>query len=324
MLDGTIEFHFRILTQNLWHGLDHTNMNVMWPTESPSARKRRNASLVEGLKSLLPASPNALSFFCLQEVNPVLRLGRNLGQELGMEVASSDINVGVRVGPFSYPFYLQEGLANLWKGPLEQKRSRRLVLSGNCADFLLPKLKIPVTLQFGERRGALITTGIWQGLKICVLNTHLHHGPPAEGASERRLRELETALRESKRERDNSDLVFLAGDFNCEPIHSEFQYILQQGFAEISVPRRGASPSSMLTWDPRNNPICKKTSSLSSSDAATEWDACEHQFDHIFFKSQKPLQNLRVDARRVLDTDAFGSWISDHYGLCVDLSWTPF
>jgi endonuclease/exonuclease/phosphatase family metal-dependent hydrolase len=238
-----------------------------------------------------------------------------------MNGAGFEVNVGVRAGFFSYPFFLPEGLATLWRGSFEGLTVSRNFLTGTANEIQAPLLKVPLTLQLGERRGALIVAGTWESYRLCFVNLHIHHGPPdAEGSNRRpnrRSEELKKALEVIQRDFADSDAVFMLGDFNSERVHSEIQMLLNAGFEELSLENGQPVP----TWDPISNPLCRQNARITHGPAKA-WDSERHQFDHIFVRARPgAFPTWRVRFQRVFDNDNFGMFISDHYGLLVDLVW---
>jgi len=318
----------RLITQNLWHGLDHTRPHIMLPLEKREQNEARTHALIEGLKDQLAGlrDSNSLGIVALQEVNPVRKLSRILAKAIQCRKKTAEANVGLRAGNFSYPFYLQEGLSLLWTPQsFFRVKSERVTLSQPVPEFkmLLGKWKIPLSFQLTERRVALFLKGVFGDQKLGIVNLHLHHGVPEQNSNARRLKELTSLFERIEQDIRESDLFFLMGDFNCECHHDEFLFIKNQGFVELSVK---ADKSPMMTWDPDINPLCKLTSSIDPHDQKSlAWDKDPHQFDHIFVRySLKPgtfPPGLQIKSFRLFDDKKFGAWVSDHYGIGVELIW---
>lgn len=323
-------YRLRILTQNLWHGLDHTNPYVMWPAENFAVGWHRTQAQKTGLRALLETDANpeqVLQVFCLQEINPLNRKLKNLKKDLSMEGVGVPINVGIRAGEISYPLFLQDGVGILWKGGLKNPQSESRILSGSASEWKTPApLSIPVTLQLAERRGAILVSGEWAGKTFTFANLHLHNGSPAKKeCSTRRSREVDTLMEWMDPWIQKSDATFISGDFNCEHGHAELSPLISAGFEEVLT----ALGEPIATWDPKINPIAG--ASLSKSDAQDrEWDSKAHQIDHIFYKAKGKSWGKREDSRppwtfrveRVFDKPILGAWASDHFGLMAEISWT--
>lgn len=313
----------RLLTSNLWIGLDHTRPLLVPPIETPWAREARMRAIERGLCSvrLEPApSVEQLTVFALQELNPVRRLSKRLARAVGADgVERIEVNTGVRIGDLSWPPFLQEGLALLWRGAFRAGAVSRHRLSGDGWEGRVPGLDLPIGFHLATRRGALVVSGEWMGTRLCFVDLHIHHTPHVEGQRSRRRDELEKLLVLIEPEIAAADATFLLGDFNCTRLHPELQWLARQGFEELSLDRDGAP---MATWDPFLNPLCRKNTDANPDPDGLAWDSVARQLDHVLCKRSPSFQpSWRASARRVFDSDAFGAWMSDHLGLVVDLEW---
>lgn len=324
-------FRLRLLSQNLWHGLDHTKPFVMWPKEGPVQRFLRTQMQRAGLEELLAtrgtdATEELLEVFCLQEVNPLARRMKTFRKDLGMEGVGAPVNVGIKAGPVSYPLFLEDGVGTLWRGPLNDVTSERLILSGAAAELNAPG-GLSFVLQLAERRGAVVVRGRWNDKTFVFANLHLHNGPPARPAvARRRTLELESLVAGLDVWAKDADAVFIAGDFNCERTDADLEPIRKAGFNDI-VSARGEP---VLTWDPVQNPIAKASVEAATDPTEIEWDSRRHQIDHVFYRIKPDSWGVPPGApppwtfkvSRALDTPRLGTWISDHFGLLIDIMWT--
>ncbi|MBS1985121.1 MAG: endonuclease/exonuclease/phosphatase family protein [Bdellovibrionales bacterium] len=329
-----LRFKLRLLTQNLWHGLDHTRPYTMWPTENLMKRWLRNQSHTLGLKALRepPAQEGAvkedvLEVFCLQEVNPVRRKTEELKRALGMEGYGAGVNVGIRAGDISYPVFLQEGLAILWQGAFTKIETDHRILSGHAPEMRAPLLDIPITLQLAERRGAVLVSGEWAGKRFTFVTLHLHNGPPNNKEhSARRAREIDLLMEWIDPWLQSSDAVFVLGDFNAERGDAELASLVSAGFQEVLTPL--GDP--IVTWDPTLNPIARASLARTQDPQEKEWDSRQHQIDHIFYRVKGKSWGKREDSRppwtfrieRIFDQPQGPIWPSDHFGLLTEISWT--
>jgi len=303
----------------------------MFPVETWDQKKEREDIFLAGAREFLSDKADGpktkeISFVCLQEVNPARRKTRFLKKALNLEGESAEANVGMRVGSLSYPFLLEEGLAILWEPaftPMGDSPTQRLVLSGNFAEFKAPFFDIPISLQLSERRVALLATGMWEGYKIAMVNLHLHHGNPKwKMSGDRRLAELKSLVKQTESIFKKQDFVILTGDFNCYSGLPEFQFVMDQGFEEVSL---DAKKKPIVTWDPFVNQLCKNSVQLTKDPVMREWDEHRNPFDHVFVKRvSKKAQDIqfKTKSERVFDKPSKdGTWASDHYGIISTLSW---
>jgi endonuclease/exonuclease/phosphatase family metal-dependent hydrolase len=264
-----------------------------------------------------PPESNVLQVVQIQELNPLDRRLEDLKNFLGAEGAGFAINVGLRAGSLSYPFLLQEGLATLWRGSLKNIQTQSQTLSGKAVEFRGP-FGIAFALQLAERRGALAVTGEWQGKRWTFVNLHLHAGNPNSIHSERRTQEMKALMDWLKPHLDTSDVVIIAGDFNCEVQHSELDGLKEAGFEPIL----DASGKPIPTWDGSVNEIARNSVLTQKDPAMQEWDKVSHQIDHVFFRVKGPKPAWTFKTERIFDKPLLGLWPSDHYGILVDISWT--
>jgi len=310
----------QIATFNTWHGLDHTRPLLMLPAEKSTVREERWQQIVSGLRHFMGFNDNHpsrdLRIACLQEVNPMDRRTKSLKDSLLCQLRSMEVNVGIRVGNFSYPPFLQEGLCTLWNNPVENLEVFRWVLSGKAPDFdfipiVLP-FKIPITIQLSERRAAMATLFRYHRLRFLIVNLHLHHGTPNTGEDKRRIVELKQLFTQIKPLLDRSDVCLLAGDFNCDIGQNDYNQIISEDFVELS---RTKSNGPLNTWDPYGNSIAK-----SQADHSGEaWDQNPHQLDHIFLKTNIKW-HLEMESKLIFAGKDNMAHCSDHLGLASFLN----
>jgi len=87
-----------------------------------------------------------------------------------------------------------------------------------------------------------------------------------------------------------------------------------------ATPRSGGSGSAAIAPEAGPGPRLNRSDS-----PARRWDSTPHQFDHVLLRDRRapgrvPAE-IQVDTRRIFDSGKAGTWVSDHYGLCVDFNW---
>ncbi len=324
-------YQLKLLCQNTWHGLDHTLPKLMLPAEAPWKRWFRKLATIKGLQHYqFPPLPTAdegkierLEVFCLQEVNPLNKELASLKEYLLMEGTGMLVNGGFGMGRLSYPIFLEEGLGTLWRGPLQNIEVKNQFLSGA---YFKKDLFGGITLktQFAETRGALLVHGQWGDRRFTFVNLHLHHGILEQSSRHRRAFEVDQLAKLVTPYLETSDAVFLIGDFNCEHNDSALSPIKALGFEEF-LP---ANSEPIYTWDPDNNPQCRKGIRHEHKDIQ-QFLYQPHQFDHIFYHVRGKAWGKRSDSRapwkikvqKIFDSAAHGTWISDHMGIMVDIEW---
>lgn len=315
--------HLRIVTSNLWLGLDHHRPLLVPPLETRREREARMLAVEQGLRSVRldpDRSVDQLTVFSLQEVNPVRRLSERLARAVAADgVERAEVNTGVRIGGLSWPPFLQEGLALIWCGAFAARTVAPHRLSGGGWEIRVPGLDLSIGAHLSSRRGALVLSGEWLGLKLCLVDLHVHHAAPVAGKISRRQEELEKLLSLLEPEMAGADATFLTGDFNCDRSHPELKWLERQGFEALSRDGDGAP---LVTWDPSLNALCRKNTDANKVPEELAWESVAQQLDHVLCRRSPSFQpSWRASARRVFDSAASGIWMSDHCGVVVDLAW---
>ena len=288
----------------------------MIPAENPLRQYLRKKALVSALAAL-PTTDEAhsLDVWMLQELNPISRSVPKLAKALNMKSAAFPVNTGVRLGRLSYPIFMEEGLGTFWRGKLENVKSENQFLSGWGFGLKIP-FGIPFDFQTAERRGALKLSGEWEGLKFSFFNLHLHSGP-TETSTARRIQEIEKLLQWINDSSRDDDAIFIAGDFNAAGEHEEVKKILAAGFESVSL----KDGKDLPTWDPVKNSLCNESAHMSRDATWREWDLSVKALDHVFLRRKKSRAKWHIEVALFGERPTQGNWLSDHYGLLVDISW---
>ena len=94
----------KVLTINVWSGLDYTGTIRVGEYESAETRRARFLSLVTQVKELSP------DVIFVQEANPVARYAAKLASALSMDEIHQLVNGGIKIGGLGIPVNLDEGL----------------------------------------------------------------------------------------------------------------------------------------------------------------------------------------------------------------------
>lgn len=297
----------RILSWNLWHGLDPYQRYRMAPMELPAEHERRYRAQLQWLRSR-GRGDNAV--ICLQEVNPLVPRFDELSGALGMEGGACLVNAGLKLGRFGVPPGLMEGLAIFAGGGFARADFEQVTLSGGALELRSARGAPLLTLQTGERRKALRFAGALGAWRVAVVNLHLHHGPDTSAPNLARKRgELARLVDWLAAGFGAWDLVAVCGDFNCDPGSPALEPLLGAGFLDSA---ELAGVVQAPTWSPATNPHAAGSGPRADTDAVRAWDAGEHVFDRIYLRSTR---ELRVRDHEVLREAA----LSDHFGVAVTI-----
>lgn len=329
----------KVLTLNVWSGLDYIGTLSAGDYEPPGRRAARFAELVRQTRELDP------DVIFLQEVNPAGRFARRLAKALGFDFVRDVYLGGIKIGPLGIPTNLREGNATLARSGLGLKQIASWRHSGGfgfAGSFL--------SFHFDEIVGSLVARITVQGLPLYLVNVHLHASPSPDAGLEARFRALQadgTQTEESYREgmdawksgierrsAESRDLlarikklgpgipVIAAGDFNAPPEAAEIAAFRDGG------PFLDAGPAdAFITWDPVRNPNIAFSAALrdargkarSGSDLLGALDsAIARRLDYIFLGPPFGPGDI-LSSRIVLDSGSGGIPPSDHFGVLAEI-----
>jgi endonuclease/exonuclease/phosphatase family metal-dependent hydrolase len=282
--------------------------------ESSKEAHLRQARQMEALIRLRKSESD---IFCLQEINPIEKRRSLVAQELSMRDAVMRCNAGIKLGSFGLPLHLSDGLLTLTGEAFRKRKIVRIPLSGKSYEWHTP-WGVPLFMQLGERRGALLLETEWRGRRIAVVNLHLHNGTDSSQTHRmRRREELARLARSLKRRTKNVakdvDLLAVCGDFNCEADSSSLEPLWEIGLIDCG---QLGSKKQKITWDPKKNPLTQVSARLANQHEKDShgWEDTPHTFDRIYVRTRVPLR--KVELKRVCDQPM----LSDHYGVLAELT----
>jgi endonuclease/exonuclease/phosphatase family metal-dependent hydrolase len=154
----------RVVTINVWAGLDYKGSLEMGEYEDPGQRARRASVLVAELKELDP------EVVAVNEANKLPGYARSLAHQLGYDFTYHVGLGGLRIGPVGLPVNLREGDALLAKKSLGLRRAGRKQLSGGPVGNIF-------TAHFADATQVIAARIHLAGLEVYVFNTHWHASP---------------------------------------------------------------------------------------------------------------------------------------------------
>ena len=330
----------RVANYNLWHGLDPVGVWKFREYETPEGRERR-------LQAFLKiARETDADLWFLEEVNPAPKLAARLARELGMDEIHQVDNCGMRLG-VGLPVNLRSGLAILARKGAGLRKLAGPKLSGPpgfCGDL--------AGFQWKEFRYGLVGEMRWNGERVLVADTHLHHGPEVDGpldadlaklaaegkidrakagevrrtvlgSTVRRHAELEALFATLDRLGARETPVIFGGDLNLSPDSEEMGRILARGLASVSGPWDPAT--GLYTWDLERNPNTKFSLDFELPYDFTDPDVVRvlryaatrtRRLDYVLFRDPAGRWSAR-DARLLGDRPVDGLFPSDHFGLAA-------
>jgi len=325
----------KVLTMNIWSGLDYRGTLRMGEYEPDSIRTGRLLLLAQALKEKQP------DIVALQECNPVGSVGSFLAEHLGYDCITQRANGGLKIGSLGIPMNLNEGLVLLAKKNLYLDfvdvvdLSRTLGAFGNGFSF-----------HSADQNIALIGSVTIGTIKLLVVNTHLSASVPNDDGARTKLTELMTGkkipeheqeavrlefqeqsgsrkkevarLREALEARSFGAPVILLGDFNAAPESEEIES-LRVEFLDCTPASQRDEP----TWDPAANPnigySTKSDTNATVPEELSAWyDGMPRRIDHIFLKGRFSSADVR-SISLFADKAKSGLFLSDHFGLLAEI-----
>lgn len=334
----------KIVTINVWSGLNYKGILKMGEYESKYIREIRNSILVNQLRSLNP------DVIALQEANKLPRYANRLAKNLRMDRIYSVGLGGIRVGCLGIPTNLKEGDAILAKPEWQLKRFGTVRLSG------IGIISNVISFHFSESNQAIIGKIVTDKGPIYIINVHAHAGlykdiywsqrmdfwvdsglyiksdrkavMNAIGKDvKRRQKEIQKLLNWISKKLPQDAPVILLGDFNASPNQDEIQWLRDAGFLDTFSAVNGPRTSG-CTWDPEDNLNIQQHYQLSSPDANVtllqrlreENRKRAKRIDYIFVRPGHLHLDI-VESRIVLHKAEQDLHPSDHFGVLTKIRW---
>ena len=333
----------RLLTINVWSGLDYKGGLRFGAYESPQKRQTRYNSLLVQIRELDP------DVIFMQEVNPAAGFSTRLARDIGFSHCHQVCIGGIKLGPLGIPSNCKEGNAILARKSLRLQKVADWKLSGSFGLF-----GDTLTVHFDEAIFAQWARIFIDERPIDLVNVHLVAVPPGDDPAltadweARRLqkgmpeKEYLQALQQWQRneKRQKIELQKLAkhlkelspaiplivgGDFNIpatSPLINEFQ-----AAAGLKDAFRAEKAAKMFSWDGTENRNVLFSSSLSDRlgkplqgyDLLTAlYDSRPRRIDYLFHSRHFLADDVRSGGI-VLDREVDGAQPSDHFGVLADL-----
>jgi endonuclease/exonuclease/phosphatase family metal-dependent hydrolase len=341
--------HLRVLTINVWSGLDYEGIARFGEYETRARREQRFAILVEQVHALAP------DIVFVQEANPVGTYAGRLARSLGLSEVHQVENAGVKIGPIGIPSNLKQGLAILARPSLRLRRQDVWKLSGPPG-----LLGDALSVHFSESVVSLVSTVVVNDATVYLVNVHLAAGASDDSSvaanfratpEGRRLSDVEFATvvagnqaRNQRRVAEAQRLmrriatlpkdapVIIAGDFNADPETSQMRAVLSaagtiDAWSVASSATRDGAGRPNVTWDAAaNQNIAYSTRPVNAGGAPLRPGALLEAFDNSigqrldYIVLRAPFRPEDVaSASIVLDKPVGGVHTSDHYGVIADI-----
>ena len=326
----------KVVTLNIWSGLDYEGVWKFGEYESDDVREARYEKQLEILRNLDP------DILTTNENTKLPRNAKFIAKGLGMEYVYHVAMGGIRIGNFGIPVNYREGDVIFARPGMNLRDGGKMKLSGggiigNC-----------VTIHTTESRQVICGIVEVGGKDVYVFNAHIHASvanqpwvyekleemyESGEMTEEEYLFEVEDmkARAEHRAEEVRGILAFieetvpegapiiLMGDFNAEVVSPEIQQIIDAGFIDTYGLMNPDDPG--YTWDPERNRniIDYYTPVRDTMSVGDQIDYfAQYRIDLIFIGGSLTADNV-VESRLVLDETVDGQHPSDHFGVMTIL-----
>lgn len=336
----------RLLTINIWSGLDYRGSMKFGELEPPERRDLRFESLTRQIRSLGP------DIIFIQEANPVGSVASRLAESLGMDEIDNVCLAGIKLGPLGMPANLKEGMIILAKSSLRLEKVSVWKLSGSFGLF-----GDAVTIHFDESNFALVGKIEVGGAPVYLINLHLSSEVPYDSVLEsgfrsftlpgrdgsadlnsaidewkkyggKRMEQAESFLSRVNELPDNCPII-AGGDFNAVASSPEMMLLGDSGKFFNPPISTGPEPAHN-TWEIERNENVYSSTILENIDGTRKtgselisalYDRQARKIDHLLFNHRFSPGDIRFSAI-TLDSAVGGILPSDHFGLYADLDLT--
>ncbi len=333
----------RLLTINVWSGLDYEGFFSFGEYESDERREARFQALVREIEGLDP------DVIFIQEATPLPRYASRLARRLSYDEIHQVVNGGIKFGPLGIPVNFKEGLVILARPSLRLGKFDAWKLSGGFGLH-----GDAVTIHFDESIFSLVGKVYLDDVPIYLVNVHLVSSPPEDQKFERELDGYlaEGSISESEHEKavafwrdqyirrreEVEDLlerlgelptqspVIVGGDFNATPDSPEMQVFSASGRYFDTRMQTGLIPQP--SWDPEGNENISFSAGSTDARGRTRtgysrlfasYAAQSRRIDYIFLSSHFNVSDV-IQSDMTLNSSLEGITASDHYGILVDLN----
>lgn len=342
--DDEEQIHLRILTINVWSGLDYKGALKMGEYETAEKREARFQALITQIRK---ADPDIIF---IQEANKVAKYTARLSSELAFDKVHQVCLGGIKVGPFGIPTNFKEGMSILARPSLGLCKHDVWKLSGTFGLY-----GDTVTIHFDESIFAVVGKIIVQDTPVYLVNIHLASLPPrdpeltsqferlvSEGKvskeefqegiqtwhkrEERQKNEIKKLLKYISKLHEDSPVI-VAGDFNATPDSEAIQLFESAGFFDV-FPL--GNPGNLYTWDPETNQnISYSTRITNAKNIALEgYDLLNsigakipRRIDYIFLSSHFKPENIK-QSHVVFESSIDQVQASDHFGVFTEIDFS--
>lgn len=330
--------NLKVLTINVWSGLDYEGRKKFGDLESPEQREKRFHILLSQLKELNP------DVIYLQEANPADEYSSRLADSLLMDEIHFTCNSGIKFFGWGIPSNLNEGIAILAKKELKLEKYNVLKLKGASGIY-----GDNFSMHFNESHFALVGKISFNHYPVYLINTHLLSSPPVssklfsefsafvleKGNPKSLLDEISKKVTEATTVRSSEisklidftedfppkTLIILGGDLNTSPNSSEIKRLTDSLYIDTSPQNDFYTWNSKLNENIRiSNPELWKEGRFDYLSYDYFTAQSNQKLDYIFINTDCFKKTDVISSEIVLNKSEGGLFPSDHFGLMSEIS----
>ena len=333
----------RVITINVWSGLDYDGTFKMGEYESEERRGERFKILLSEIRKISP------DIIFLQEANPIDKYAERLADLLSFDEIHQICNAGIKLGPLGIPSNLKEGIAILANPKLKLSYFDTWKLSGSFGlfgDF--------ISIHFSESNFAIIGKIIIDGSPLYLINTHLYANVPSDSliqikyenyckqnsVSGMEFSEVMKAwnetiqikksefeeLSENIKELRSDYPYIIGGDFNTASTNNELKSFLRENNLADTYLKN--SDSKNYTWFPAKNENVTFSTNLKNVSGNklkgydlinAFYDSVPRRIDYLLldhYFNDTDIENYKI----IFDSASNGIHTSDHFGVLSQIN----
>ncbi len=333
----------KIITINVWSGLDYYGTFKMGEYEPFERREQRFKILISEIRKISP------DIIFLQEANPVDKFAEKLADSLSFNEIHQVCNAGIKFGSFGIPSNLKEGMAILANTRLKLGYYDTWKLGGPFGLF-----GDPITIHFSESNFALVAKIKIEGSTVYLINTHLKASVPPDSLVrikyENYCRQYSIKKEEHSKaiEEWNEDIQKKKNEFEeltekIKDLPAEYPFIIGGDFNTASNNERiktfikgnkltdtfiKNNSSNIYTWYPGKNKNIAFSTELNDAEGNklkgydvinSFYDSMPRRIDYLLLDhhfNQSDVENYKI----IFDSTSNGIHTSDHFGVMSQIN----
>jgi endonuclease/exonuclease/phosphatase family metal-dependent hydrolase len=333
----------KIMTINVWSGLDYNGTFKMGEYESPDRREERFKILLAEIRKTSP------DIIFLQEANPIDKYVKRLADSLSFDEIHQVCNAGIKFGPIGIPSNFKEGMVILADPKFKLNYFDTWKLGGSFGLF-----GDLISFHFNESNFALVGKINVDGSVFYLINIHLNANVPPDSSIRIKYenyckqnsignKEFSAAVEKWDDDIQKKDNEFEELTEKIKDLPAEYPFIMGGDFNTASTNKRLKSfikenkltdtfinntYSKTYTWYPVKNENINFSTKLSDAEGNklkgydvinAFYDSVPRRIDYILLDhhfNKREVEGYRI----ILNSTSNGINASDHFGVLSQIN----